>query len=1079
MARAATFFKHLKHKGSEQTLTFCAKVLLCPALLTTKILGMSKHLLLGLLFLLSALHLSAQETTVYTEALTAYKRGETFLQQNLYAKAQQEFLDAIQLLRPVQETEAEMLLAQAEFNYAKMAVQLGQPDGEKLILDFIRRYHPEPIANQALIEIANYYFNQGEYEKALEFYERVPNSGLTRDERAEVAFRQGYAYFVRKDFRRAKQYFLRGKDIQNEFYYPTNYYLGLIEFYEGDYDAAVRQFRIVERSNTYDDYVPYYLTQIYFAQRRFDELVAYAKPKLAARGIRNETEMQQLVGQAYFEKGDYQSAKPYLEYYAQNSRSLREEELYQLGYVQFQTGDYSKAAEAFREISGVDSPLGQMANYYLADTYLRARDARSARSAFGNAMRMTYDPLITEDATWNYAKLSYELRDPREAVSALQSMGPTSRYYVDAQRLLGDIFLSYRDYEQALTVLQSIPNKTPELQEAYQRVSFLRGLQLLKSDDLAGAKLMLNQALQRPLDPQYRAQTLYWLAEIANREGNYDESISLNNQFLTLARTVSDLPPQSSLYTGNYLQGYNYLKKENYPAALDYFRAAVEGIKRNETYIADTDVRERVLGDAVLRTGDAYFKRNQYNQAITYYDEAVTNRYPGFIYALYQKAIIEGLRGNTAQKILALENIANQYPRSEYADDALFQLGLTYQSLNQLQKALTPFRQIVDQYKTSSTLVNESLLQLGLVNYNLGNQEAAINYYKQVFSNNPTVSEGNRARASLEEIYVRDMGRADLYFAFLETIPGYNTENISRDSINFAAAEAQFENGNYQRAVEAYTTYIRQFPKGLYLLPSYYHRGESYAVLRQYAQALADYEYVVSRGPSSYYLKALEKAAIIAYNAEQDFQKAYQLYTQLEQAADNESLRFEAQLGAMRSAYRAGNSGAVATQAAKVANNPNATAEQRTTANFFLGKIAYDREDYANALTYFDQVIANSDNEQTAEARYLRANIYYLRRDLTRAKQLTLAANQESSDYPFWVAKSVILLADILRDQNDLYNARAALEALLDNYQGDPAIIQEARQKLTRVQNEIQAGSRLQPNTPATNNFMEIENGGN
>ena len=236
---------------------------------------------------------------------------------------------------------------------------------------------------------------------------------------------------------------------------------------------------------------------------------------------------------------------------------------------------------------------------------------------------------------------------------------------------------------------------------------------------------------------------------------------------------------------------------------------------------------------------------------------------------------------------------------------------------------------------------------------------------------------------------------------------------------------------------------------------------------------------MVSRGNSPYFLRALEKAAIIAYNSEQNFQKAYQLYSQLEQVANNESLRFEAQLGAMRSAYRAGNTGAVAAQASKVANNPNATIDQRTTANFYLGKIAYDQENYDQALTYLNQVINNSDNEHTAEARYLRANIYYLRRDLERAKQLTLAANQESSDYPYWVAKSVILLADILRDQNDLYNARAALEALLDNYQGDAELIQEARQKLTRVQNEINAGSRLRSNDPQSNSFIETENGGN
>ncbi|MEL6274668.1 MAG: tetratricopeptide repeat protein, partial [Bacteroidota bacterium] len=230
-----------------------------------------------------------------------------------------------------------------------------------------------------------------------------------------------------------------------------------------------------------------------------------------------------------------------------------------------------------------------------------------------------------------------------------------------------------------------------------------------------------------------------------------------------------------------------------------------------------------------------------------------------------------------------------------------------------------------------------------------------------------------------------------------------------------------------------------------------------------------------------FYLPALDKAAIIAYNAEQDFSKAYNLYTMLERAADSDDKRFEAQLGALRSAYRLNNTSAVEQYAAKVANNPNATADQQLTANFYLGKIAYDRQQYDRALPYFEQVIANSDNEQTAEARYLRANIYYLRRELDRAQQLTMEANRESSGYPYWVAKSVILLADILRDKRDLYNARAALEALLENYNEDQEIVAEAREKLARVEAEINQTSRLNNATtnPQGNNYLELDNGNN
>ncbi|MEZ4985484.1 MAG: tetratricopeptide repeat protein [Saprospiraceae bacterium] len=1017
----------------------------------------------------------AQATTVYTEAYESYKRAAQFFDEGLYAKAQSEYRHAIDLLRPVNEADAELLRTKSELGFAQSAVRLEQPDGEKLILQFIRNYSPDPIANQALVEIANYYFDSKEYDKAISYLSKVPTTGMSREEKAAIKFKLGYAHFVGKNFSQAKMQFREIKDLDTDYYYPTNYYLGLCYFYEGGYDEAIRQFRLVEKSNTYNDYIPYYTAQIYFAERRFDELIAYAEPRLSDPNIKNQKEIYQLVGQAHFEKGNYSKALPYLQYYADRSSKLRAEEFYQLGYTQYKTGDYTKAIRSLQEVSAEDSEMGQAANYYLGEAYLRQGNRASARAAFGNAKRMNYDKGLAEEANFNYGKLSYEMKDPQEAISSLQLVDRTSPYYVEAQTLMGDIFLTYRNYEQALAILDAMPNKPPQLRESHQKVMVLRGIQLLQDNRMAEAKSLFTRSLEFPIDSKSQAMALFWLADIAHKEGNYAESIRLNTQFITLAKTVTGLPDESSLFTGNYLQGYNYLKQDNYPSALEYFRNTVEGIKRNRAFIASEAVREDVLGDAVLRTGDAYFKRNQYNQAIQYYDEAVNNRYSGFIYALYQKALLEGLRNQHAQKIIALEQIVSEYPNSEYADDALYQIALTYVDINQPNRAIEPLRRLVSQYKNSSDLVVQSYLRLGLINYNIGNQEAAINYYKQVFANNPSAEEANVALAALDEIYVTDMGRPDLLEAFLRTIPNYNFNDFSRDSLFFRSAETQYENGNYQRAVESYQNYLSQFPNGLNVLEAHYHKAESHGVLRQYDQALTHYEWVVARGTSRFYLKALEKAALIAYNHSQDFDKSYDLYTKLEQAADTEEMRFEAQLGGMRSAYRMGNTQAVYTLAGKVANNARATDVQKATANFYMGKIAFDRSDYTAALTAFNETIRLSDNEQTAEARYLRAFIYYQRRDLNTAKELTLAANRESSGYPYWVAKCVILLSDIFVEQGDLYNGRAALEALLDNYNEDQAVVAEARQKLNRVNNMINSGSRLDASDP---NRLEFDGGG-
>jgi len=211
----------------------------------------------------------------------------------------------------------------------------------------------------------------------------------------------------------------------------------------------------------------------------------------------------------------------------------------------------------------------------------------------------------------------------------------------------------------------------------------------------------------------------------------------------------------------------------------------------------------------------------------------------------------------------------------------------------------------------------------------------------------------------------------------------------------------------------------------------------------------------------------------------EDFSRSARLFALLEQAAPSEDIRIDAQVGAMQSAYKLNDQRTVEDFARKVANNPAAAANQRLIANFYLGKLAYDRRDYRSALPALDQVINSSDDERTAEARYLRANIAYLQGELDKAVDLSLEANRESSGYPYWVAKTVLVLADALKDRggDDLYNSRAALEALLENYTGDAAVIAEAQQRLAIVNNLIAAGSRIN-NTPTDPNRFEIDNGG-
>jgi hypothetical protein len=91
---------------------------------------------------------------------------------------------------------------------------------------------------------------------------------------------------------------------------------------------------------------------------------------------------------------------------------------------------------------------------------------------------------------------------------------------------------------------------------------------------------------------------------------------------------------------------------------------------------------------------------------------------------------------------------------------------------------------------------------------------------------------------------------------------------------------------------------------------------------------------------------------------------------------------------------------------------------------------------------------------------------------------MCINANKESSSFPYWVAKSVILLSDIFAEQNDLFNAKAALEALIENYDGDQELINIAKAKLQRLEQQSAASSRLDRGTD-DGKFLIEDDGGN
>lgn len=960
---------------------------------------------------------------------------------------------------------------------AKISALRLEIEGAHLELEnYALSINPDHLANQAFYELGNYYYNEKIYESAIHYFGRTNVDHLDELEYTEATFKLAYSHFVLKEFATAERYLVEVKDVQNIYFYPINYYYGMVKYFNRDYDAAVKSFERVSSSTQYRPHIPYYIAQIYFAQGKMNELTIYGERAIKEPETRKIKEIRLLLGQAYYLEGNYKDALPHLEYYEANTSKLTKDEFYQLAFTQYQLGKCESAISNFKELTNLDTKQGQLVNYYLADCYVKTKDMVSARAAFKKVSQMPYEVSMQEEALYNYGKLSAELGQDREAINTLVKVEKSSPYYEQSKPIINDILVNTDDYVNAISIIESLDELTPELRQTYQMLTLKRGIQLYQEGNKSLAEATLSKSLSINEVQSYNVRAQYWKAKMLYEQEDYRQSITAFNTYFEMSNGVNGLPEASSPYIANYIQGYNHLQLKEYNSAEIRFKNAIVGINLDREDIKSEYILDRVLNDALVRAGDMAFTSNKYYEAEKYYDQAIDRKQSGYVYSLYQKAMIEGLTGRPYEKIITLEEIINNHPQSEYVDESMMQMGDTYLALGNTSSAGSAFTDLIVRYYGKSPYINAALLKKGLISYNRGDMPEALKFYKRVFTNNPAPQESQAALIAIEEIYVDDLKKADAYFTYLDSIPKYRITDFEKDSLTYVIAEKQYLNSNYDAAIEDLTNYIEKFANGSHSLDAHYMRGESLSILGRYGAANADYEYVIDQGYSNYYESALRKAALINYNHIQDFKQSYKYYDLLVSETQSTEIQYDAQLGALRSAFRIFKDDAVLKYGQLVAESNYSSKEEKLAAKYYIAKVSYKRGLTDQALIAFEYVAKQGTNNQSAEARYMLAKMFYDQKDMELAEVAVNNANTNNSGYPYWVAKGLILLSDIYIANSDLFNARAAIEAVIENFKSDNTILSEAQSKLKALEKLEDKTSRIKENNDS--NTLELDTTG-
>ena len=777
-------------------------------------------------FFLFSLSLFPQQTAVYTNPLVKFNKALELYNNQQYLAAQNLF-DEVK-----DETEDEKTEADCAYYIANAAVRLGQPGADDLMQDFVKRYPTSTKRNSAFIDVADYYFQTGKYSLARKWYDMVDEKGMSQKDKQRYYFNNGYAYFQSKQYDDAKKYFNRVRD-SKEYGSQAKYYLGYMAYEGDDYQEANQLFEEVKDNDRYSKNLSYFQADMNFKLGNFQKAVDQGLEQLPTAKRNEISQLNKIIGESYFNLGQYDKAIPYLKEYKGLRGRWTNTDYYQLGYAYFQQGDYEKAIAEFNKIIDGKNAIAQNAYYHLAQSYLKLDQKQQALNAFKNASEMEFEPKIQEDAYLNYAKLSYEIGNsytsPSQVLLSFLKKYPDSPARQEMEKLLIDSFITSKNYKEAMNLLEN--NRDFADKQAYQKVAYYYGIELYNEGDYAEAIKNFDKALSERVDPAITAKATFWKAESDFNVNRLDEALVGYKEFAGMSGAKGS-PEMENL---DYNIAYAYFKQKEYSRAIEYFKR----------YAEDSGNDKARRDDAYTRLGDTYFVTSKYWPAMEAYNKALEMNIGNQDYAAYQKAISYGFVDRNNSKIEELSSFMNRYPRSSYRDDALYELGNTYVAMKENQKAQETYNKLIRDVP-GSAFVPQALLKQGLIYYNDDQSNKALEKFKKVVADYPNTPESMQAVSTARLIYI-DLGRTDEYANWVKNIDFVEVTDADLDNTTFESAEKQYLNNNTSAAKTNLEKYLQQFPNGLNALKSNFYLAQLYFRDNEKQKAVSHYQYVVEK----------------------------------------------------------------------------------------------------------------------------------------------------------------------------------------------------------------------------------------
>ncbi len=908
--------------------------------------------------------LFSQQTAVFTDDLAAYQQAVSLYNNKQYQAAQLAFS------KIKAGTSNESLEADCSYYIANAAIRLNQQNAEQMMEQFVENYPTSTKRNNAFMEVGTYYFEIGRYPQAEKWFDKVEERNLTMAEKERLNFQKGYTYFQTKRTNEAKKYFNR-VTTSKEYGSQAKYYLGYMAYEGDDYAEANQYFEGIEDDDRLSENLSYYQADMNFKLGEFEKAILMGKEQYGKSNPQEKSQLSKIIGESYFNLGQYEAAIPYLSEYKGTRGKWNNTDYYQLGYAYYKQGEYAKAIAEFNKIIDGKNAVAQNAYYHLGESYLKQDQKQQALNVFKNASEMDFSAQIQEDAFYNYAKLSYEIGNAYQSVpqvlTAYLEKYPKTNNKTEIEDLLIDSYISSKNFKAALDLLEN--NKSFGNKLAYQKVAFYRGLELYNENNYAEAKTLFEKSLKEPRDPRFTARATYWKAESDYQLSNYEQAVIGFRQFQQLPES-NDTP---EAVNSHYSLAYTHFKTKNYTDAISAFekflnqsdidnqRKKDANLRLADSYFVtsqywpamesynkviaaggkdadyaafqkaisygfvdrtDTKLEELVAFErnhptsgyrdvAFYELGNTYLAQNKNNEAIQAYDKLI-NKLPKSSYvprALLKKALILNNTDKPEQALTVFKRVANDYPSSPEAMQAVSSAKLIYIDLGKVGEYASWVRTL-DFVEVADAELDQATFESAENRYLQNDSKQAMTLFEKYLNEFPNGIHSLSANFYLGQLYYGDNQKSKAREKY-EFVVSKEQNEFSEKALS-RLSEIYLEDRDYEKALpvlkrlEAEAT----FPQNVIFAQS--NLMKSHYELKNYEEAVTNAEKVLANSEIDNRVKS-DAQIIIARAAMQTDQeaKAKTAYSEVSKIATGElaaeSLYYDAYFKHKEGNYQASN----------------------------------------------------------------------------------------------------------------------------------------------------------------------------